>query len=199
MGVTYDTSALVAAAAESAASGPATAPCSTAAKSPSCPPRPGPGLARRQPPGPAIPPPGRRDTEALDDTRARATGALAARSATSDIVDAYVVEGALRRHDLIISSDPGDLQAIAAAISRHLESTTPDRHSPGWPGLPDHRNRPAPAPPARTTPWTTVLRAQRPLRARAYLMNGSVTVHSVALLTLSHFRGDGVSGYATIC
>lgn len=65
------------------------------------------------------------DTEALDDTRARATGALAAHSATTDIVDACVVEGALRRHDLIISSDPGDLQAIAAAISRRLEIDHP--------------------------------------------------------------------------
>jgi hypothetical protein len=65
------------------------------------------------------------DTETLDDTRARATGALAARAATTDIVDACVVEGALRRRDLIISSDPGDLQAIAAAISRRLEIDHP--------------------------------------------------------------------------
>ena len=65
------------------------------------------------------------DTEALDDTRARATGALAARAATTDIVDACVVEGALRRRDLIISSDPGDLRAITAAISRHLEIDHP--------------------------------------------------------------------------
>ena len=65
------------------------------------------------------------DTEALDDTRARATGALAARAATTAIVDACVVEGALRRRDLIISSDPGDLHAIAAAISRRLEIDHP--------------------------------------------------------------------------
>jgi hypothetical protein len=32
---------------------------------------------------------------------------------------------ALRRRDLIISSDPGDLTAIAAAISRHLEIDHP--------------------------------------------------------------------------
>ena len=70
------------------------------------------------------------DTETLDDTRARATGALAARSATTDIVDACVVEGALRRHDLIISSDPGDLQAIAAAISQRLEIDHPYRCRP---------------------------------------------------------------------
>jgi hypothetical protein len=33
--------------------------------------------------------------------------------------------GALRRRDLVISSDPGDLTAIAAAISRHLEIDHP--------------------------------------------------------------------------
>ena len=55
------------------------------------------------------------DTEALDDTQARATGALAARAATTDIVNACVVEGALRRHDLIISSDP----VLAATMFAH--------------------------------------------------------------------------------
>jgi hypothetical protein len=63
--------------------------------------------------------------EALDDAQARAVGALAARAATTDIVDACVVEGALRRRDLIISSDPGDLQAIAAAVSHRLEIDHP--------------------------------------------------------------------------
>jgi hypothetical protein len=65
------------------------------------------------------------DVEALDDTQARAIGALAARAAVTDIVDACVVEGALRRHDLIVSSDPGDLHAIAAAISCRLEIDHP--------------------------------------------------------------------------
>jgi hypothetical protein len=65
------------------------------------------------------------DTEALDDARARAAGTLAARAGTPDIVDACIVEGALRRRDLIISSDPGDLTAIAAAISSHLEIDHP--------------------------------------------------------------------------
>jgi hypothetical protein len=63
--------------------------------------------------------------EALDDTQARSVGTLAARAATTDIVDACVVEGALCRRDLIISSDHGDLQAIAAAISRRLEIDHP--------------------------------------------------------------------------
>jgi hypothetical protein len=58
--------------------------------------------------------------EALDDARARATGILAGRADISDIVDACVVEGALRRQDLVISSDEGDLRAIAAAAGRRL-------------------------------------------------------------------------------
>jgi hypothetical protein len=65
------------------------------------------------------------DTETLDDARARAVGVLAARAGTSDIVDACVVEGALRRRDLVISSDPGDLTAIAAAVNSHLEIDHP--------------------------------------------------------------------------
>jgi hypothetical protein len=63
--------------------------------------------------------------EILDDVRARAAGALAARAARTDIVDACAVEGALRRRDLIISSDPRDLTAIAAATGRHLEIDHP--------------------------------------------------------------------------
>jgi hypothetical protein len=58
--------------------------------------------------------------EALDDAQARAVGALAARAASSDIVDASVVEGAWRRRDLVISSEEGDLQSIAAAADRRL-------------------------------------------------------------------------------
>ena len=65
------------------------------------------------------------DVDTLDDARARATGTLAGRARTADIVDANVVEGALRRGDLIISSDEGDLAAIAAAVSRHIEINHP--------------------------------------------------------------------------
>ena len=63
--------------------------------------------------------------EALDDTRARATGTLAGRARTTDIVDAGVVEGALRRGELIISSDEGDLAVIAAAVSRRIDIDHP--------------------------------------------------------------------------
>lgn len=65
------------------------------------------------------------EVEALDDARARATGALAGRARTADIVDASVVEGALRRGDLVVSSDDGDLAAIAAAVSRRIDIDHP--------------------------------------------------------------------------
>ncbi len=65
------------------------------------------------------------DLEALDDALARATGTVAARANTSDVVDATVVEGALRRHDLVVSSDPDDLRAIATALGRHLDIDHP--------------------------------------------------------------------------
>jgi hypothetical protein len=61
------------------------------------------------------------EVEALDDTQARSVGALAARAARSDIVDACVVEGALRRRDLVVSSDEGDLQSIATASGSRLD------------------------------------------------------------------------------
>lgn len=65
------------------------------------------------------------DIEALDDVRARAVGALAAKAGASDVVDACVVEGALRRHDLVVSSDPEDLQCLAGAVGGHLELARP--------------------------------------------------------------------------
>lgn len=65
------------------------------------------------------------DVEALDDIRARSVGALAARARTTDIVDACVAEGALRRHDLVVSSDPDDLRSIAGAVDGFLEVDRP--------------------------------------------------------------------------
>jgi hypothetical protein len=65
------------------------------------------------------------DVEALDDAQARAVGALAARAAIVDIVNAAVVEGALRRRDLVVSSDQADLQAIASAAGSSLEIDAP--------------------------------------------------------------------------
>jgi hypothetical protein len=65
------------------------------------------------------------DIETLDDTRAKATGTIASRAKTTDIVDACVVEGALRRQDLVITSDPGGLRTIATALGHRLETDHP--------------------------------------------------------------------------
>jgi hypothetical protein len=65
------------------------------------------------------------DVEPLDDGQARSVGALAAQAATTDVVDACVVEGALRRGDLVVSSNPDDLQSIAAATGHRLQIDHP--------------------------------------------------------------------------
>jgi hypothetical protein len=65
------------------------------------------------------------EVEALDDEQARSVGSLAARAETSDIVDACVTEGALRRHDVVVTSDPDDLTGIASAVGRRLEVDRP--------------------------------------------------------------------------
>jgi predicted nucleic acid-binding protein len=65
------------------------------------------------------------DIEVLDDRRARAVGALAAKAGASDVVDACVAEGALRRHDLVVTSDPDDLRSLVNAVGGHLELERP--------------------------------------------------------------------------
>ncbi len=65
------------------------------------------------------------DVEFLDDIRAKATGTIAGRARVIDIVDACVVEGAVRRNDLVITSDAGDLHAIASAIGQRIETDHP--------------------------------------------------------------------------
>ena len=65
------------------------------------------------------------DIEPLDDDQARSVGTLAAQAQTTDVVDACVTEGALRRHDLVVTSDPNDLRAIAATVGRRLEVERP--------------------------------------------------------------------------
>jgi predicted nucleic acid-binding protein len=56
----------------------------------------------------------------LTERQARSAGAALAASGGSDLVDAAVVVAALSREDLVVTSDPEDLQRIAAAIGRDL-------------------------------------------------------------------------------
>jgi hypothetical protein len=52
-------------------------------------------------------------TEPLTDAQAKAVGALAARAGHDDIVDVTVVEGAIRRRDSVVTSNPSHIRAIA--------------------------------------------------------------------------------------
>jgi predicted nucleic acid-binding protein len=61
------------------------------------------------------------DVETLDDGAARRTGALLGAAGASDIVDAFVVEGALRRRDVVVTSDRPDIEMLADALGRRLE------------------------------------------------------------------------------
>jgi hypothetical protein len=63
--------------------------------------------------------------EPMNDDQARAVGVLAGRAGASHVVDATVVEGALRRHDIVITSDSDDLTAIADSVNRRLEVERP--------------------------------------------------------------------------
>lgn len=58
--------------------------------------------------------------EDFDERRARAAGLACARSGIHDVVDASVVAGALARRDLVVTSDPDDLEAIADALARPI-------------------------------------------------------------------------------
>lgn len=56
------------------------------------------------------------DLVALNGPDATATGLLLARSRTSDIVDAHVVVCARRASQIVVTSDPADLQRIDASL-----------------------------------------------------------------------------------
>lgn len=60
----------------------------------------------------------------LDEAGARRAGVLCSATGTSDIVDATVVDHALRLSDIVGTSDPGDLTRLAAAAGRSLDLVT---------------------------------------------------------------------------
>jgi hypothetical protein len=62
--------------------------------------------------------------EDMDDECAKAVGVLAGKASHDDIVDVAVVEGAIRRSDAIVTSNPTHMRAIAAAARTriHIES-----------------------------------------------------------------------------
>lgn len=58
--------------------------------------------------------------EALTEQQAKAVGSLAASSGHDDIVDVTVVEGAVRRHDGVVTSNPTHIRTIADAANANL-------------------------------------------------------------------------------
>jgi hypothetical protein len=58
--------------------------------------------------------------ELMDVRHAKRVGELLAVSRTSDVIDAAVVIGAAERGDVVLTSDPGDLEHLAAALGRPL-------------------------------------------------------------------------------
>jgi hypothetical protein len=64
------------------------------------------------------------DVEPMTESQARAVGELVGRSGHSDVVDVTVIEGARRRDDSVVTSDPRDLQRIAESVRAriHIEA-----------------------------------------------------------------------------
>lgn len=58
--------------------------------------------------------------EPISVAEARLAGAACAKAGTHDVIDALVVVGALRRGDLVVTSDPQDLTRVAAALGAEL-------------------------------------------------------------------------------
>jgi len=59
--------------------------------------------------------------EDLSKDQARAVGALAARARHDDVVDVSVVEGAVRRHHAVVTSNATHIRKIADVIGTTLE------------------------------------------------------------------------------
>jgi predicted nucleic acid-binding protein len=58
--------------------------------------------------------------EDLTEEQARAVGVLAGRAGHDDIVDVSVVEGALRRRDAVVTSNPSHIRAVADAAGARV-------------------------------------------------------------------------------
>lgn len=60
------------------------------------------------------------EIESMDESIARRAGQLLQAAGTSDVVDAVVVDGALRREDCVVTSDPRDVRLLAEAGAGRL-------------------------------------------------------------------------------
>lgn len=60
------------------------------------------------------------EVEAMDAPQARRAGRLLQAAGTADVIDAVVVDGAQRRGDVVVTSDPSDLARLAEAGGERL-------------------------------------------------------------------------------
>lgn len=60
------------------------------------------------------------DIEPMSDEQARKVGVLAGKAAHDDVVDVTVVEGAIRRHDAVVTSNGEHIRHIADAARVRL-------------------------------------------------------------------------------
>lgn len=60
------------------------------------------------------------EVESMNEEQARRVGALAGKARHDDVVDVCVVEGALRRHDTVVTSNESDIRKISKATSSTL-------------------------------------------------------------------------------
>jgi hypothetical protein len=61
------------------------------------------------------------DLEDLTKAQARDVGALAANAGHDDVIDVSVVEGAVRRHHAVVTSNAAHIRKVAAAVGVTLE------------------------------------------------------------------------------
>jgi hypothetical protein len=64
------------------------------------------------------------EVEEMTEIQAKQVGLLAGRSGHTSVVDLTVVEGAVRRGDGIVTSDPRDIQRIADAVKARISIVT---------------------------------------------------------------------------
>jgi hypothetical protein len=59
--------------------------------------------------------------ESMDEPLARAAGDACRRCGTADVIDAALVVGALARRDMVVTSDPVDVERIASGLAADLQ------------------------------------------------------------------------------
>ena len=64
------------------------------------------------------------EVEPMSEIQAKDVGVLVGRSGHANVVDVAVVEGAIRRSDAIVTSDPRDIQRIADAARSRITIAT---------------------------------------------------------------------------